>query len=109
MNIPAESPQDGHIINFCYEDKDEDPFYYISGGSSLHNSTHSRDRDPRTRYECSGLVDLTGTVWFVKLYEDHGWLYRERSDVNKGVLRGTMRSNSRSWFANFELFKLAST
>ncbi|KAK3357803.1 ankyrin repeat and SOCS box protein 7 [Lasiosphaeria hispida] len=54
-------------------------------------------------FEFHGFVDPIGTVWFVKLYQHHGWLYRGQVDAEKGVLKGTWGSNRKLWFGTFEL------
>ncbi|CAN9224401.1 unnamed protein product [Alternaria alternata] len=50
-----------------------------------------------------GFADQGGSIWFVKLYEKHGWLYRGRLDAEKRVIRGTWGSNRKLWFGSFEL------
>ncbi|KXX83299.1 Ankyrin repeat and KH domain-containing protein 1 [Madurella mycetomatis] len=48
-----------------------------------------------------GFVDLIGIVWFVKLYERHGWLYRGQPDAEKKTLRGTWGNNRKLWLGTF--------
>jgi hypothetical protein len=50
-----------------------------------------------------GFVDPIGTVWFVKLYQRQGWLYRGEVDTIRGVLKGTWGSNRKLWFGTFKL------
>jgi hypothetical protein len=50
-----------------------------------------------------GFVDPIGTVWFVKLYQRQGWLYRGEVDAIRGVLKGTWGSNRKLWFGTFKL------
>ncbi|KAK3291787.1 ankyrin repeat and SOCS box protein 7 [Chaetomium fimeti] len=57
-------------------------------------------------FDFHGFVDPIGTVWFVKLYQHHGWLYRGQVDVKKAVLKGTWGSNRKLWFGTFELKRI---
>ena len=81
-------------------------------------STFSSDgKDAIGAFQIHGFVDPIGVVWFVKLYEEVGWLYRgqlgegvsggsverERGDL---VLKGTWGSNRKLWFGTFLLRKV---
>ncbi|KAF3055258.1 Ankyrin repeat domain-containing protein 50 [Daldinia childiae] len=69
-------------------------------------STFSNEnRDLWGLFKFHGFVDSSGTVWFIKLYETLGWLYRGRVDPEKGTLKGTWGSNRKLWFGTFQLRK----
>jgi ankyrin repeat protein len=54
-------------------------------------------------FHAYGFVDPLGTVWFVKLYQRHGWLYRGQVDEKSGMFKGTWGSNRKLWFGTFRL------
>ncbi|KAK1974422.1 hypothetical protein LZ30DRAFT_740511 [Colletotrichum cereale] len=65
--------------------------------------------DDQGEYRLHGFVDPAGTVWFVKLYEAEGWLFRGDWDSESrasGWLRGDWGRNSRVWFGSFEMMKM---
>jgi ankyrin repeat protein len=98
---------EGHYAYLAWSEGDRDAFVLdipseASGGSRP--STFSMvGEDVVGRFHFHGFVDAIGTVWFVKLYQHHGWLYRGQLDAEKGVLRGTWGSNRKLWFGTFEL------
>jgi ankyrin repeat protein len=54
-------------------------------------------------FQFHGFVDQLGTVWFVKLYEKFGWLYRGVLDSETQMMKGTWGSNRKLWFGTFKL------
>ncbi|GAB1316489.1 hypothetical protein MFIFM68171_06699 [Madurella fahalii] len=50
----------------------------------------SESEDAVGKFQFHGFVDPIGTVWFVKLYERHGWLYRGQLDAEKMTLKGDL-------------------
>ncbi|KAI1389626.1 ankyrin repeat and SOCS box protein 7 [Hypoxylon trugodes] len=80
INIPASPPQGAQPSTFSDEGAD------VIGPFQFH-----------------GFVDSIGTVWFVKLYKELGWLYRGQVDPEKGILKGTWGSNRKLWFGTFQL------
>lgn len=82
IDIPIEPPQGSRPYTFASENED------IVGPFQFH-----------------GFVDPIGTVWFVKLYKSHGWLYRGQVNPDKGTLKGTWGSNRKLWFGTFQLRK----
>ena len=50
-----------------------------------------------------GFIDEKNVVWFVKLYEEFGWLCRGELDSQLLTLRGTWGSNRKLWFGSFEM------
>lgn len=63
----------------------------------------SKNEDTVGEFQFHGFVDRIGTIWFVKLYEKHGWLYRGQLDLDKRTLKGTWGSNKKLWFGTFHL------
>ncbi|KAL9119241.1 MAG: hypothetical protein Q9187_004208, partial [Circinaria calcarea] len=82
IDIPIEPPQGSRPCTFASENED------IVGPFQFH-----------------GFVDPIGTVWFVKLYKSHGWLYRGQVNPDKGILKGMWGSNRKLWFGTFQLRK----
>jgi ankyrin repeat protein len=80
IDIPAEPPKDSRPCIFSSKNED------IVGPFQFH-----------------GFVDPIGTIWFVKLYKHHGWLYRGQLNSDQGVFKGTWGSNRKLWFGTFEL------
>ena len=56
-------------------------------------------------FEFHGFVDSIGKVWFVKLYDELGWLYCGHLDSSNESLKGTWGSNRKMWFGTFHLKK----
>jgi len=63
----------------------------------------SKKEDEVGKFQIHGFVDPIGTVWFVKLYESHGWLYKGQVDLEKKTLKGTWGTNRKLWFGTFVL------
>ncbi len=63
----------------------------------------SEDEDVVGKFQFLGFVDPIGIIWFVKLYQRHGWLYRGQLDTDRQTLKGTWGSNRKLWFGTFEL------
>lgn len=61
------------------------------------------NKDLVGHFEFHGFVDSVGTVWFVKLYDRLGWLYRGQLDLEKGTFHGTWGKNRKLWFGSFHL------
>ncbi|KAK4139187.1 uncharacterized protein C8A04DRAFT_40914 [Dichotomopilus funicola] len=77
LEIPPETPEGSRPSTFSMVGKDRvGPFYL------------------------QGFVDFVGAVWFVKLYQRRGWLYRGE------VLKGTRGSNRKRWFWTFDLRRM---
>jgi hypothetical protein len=51
----------------------------------------------------NGFVDQLSYVWFVKLYESQGWLYKGKLSDDMKELRGTWGGNRRLWHGTFVL------
>ncbi|KAH7241207.1 ankyrin repeat-containing domain protein [Fusarium tricinctum] len=72
----------------------------------LHGNTFSNSGcDVAGHFQFHGFVDPIGTVWFVKLYARHGWLYRGSIIAEKGCFTGTWGSNRKLWHGTFKVFK----
>ncbi|KAF7940152.1 uncharacterized protein EAE98_000279 [Botrytis deweyae] len=54
-------------------------------------------------FKIMGFVDEKGIVWFVKLYERHGWLYRGQLDESLKTFKGTWGKNRKLWQGTFVL------
>ncbi|TGO61134.1 hypothetical protein BELL_1172g00010 [Botrytis elliptica] len=54
-------------------------------------------------FKIMGFVDEKGIVWFVKLYERHGWLYRGQLDESLKTFKGTWSKNRNLWQGTFVL------
>lgn len=57
------------------------------------------------KFQYRGFTDAKGVVWFVKLYEHHGWLYRGQLDPQLQTLKGTWGGNRKLWFGSFHLVR----
>ncbi|KAI0394039.1 ankyrin repeat and SOCS box protein 7 [Xylariaceae sp. FL0594] len=66
---------------------------------------NDKEEDTVGEFHFYGFVDPVGVIWFVKLYQDSGWLYRGKLDAAKGVIKGTWGSNRHLWHGTFELRK----
>ncbi|KAM0259059.1 hypothetical protein ACHAQJ_003560 [Trichoderma viride] len=80
LNIPAEPPQGSRPSTFSNEGE-----------------------DTIGKFQFHGFVDPAGVIWFVKLYEAMGWLYRGQVDSKERVLKGTWGRNRKLWFGTFRL------
>jgi hypothetical protein len=80
LDIPSKPP------------KGSQPSTFSMGGEDLFGPFH-----------IYGFVDPIGTVWFVKLYQRQGWLYRGEVDPVRGVVKGTWGSNRKLWFGTFKM------
>ncbi|KAI6310807.1 hypothetical protein MCOR07_010684 [Pyricularia oryzae] len=56
-------------------------------------------------FKYHGFVDPLGFVWWVKMYEELGWLYKGRLSGDGTVLKGTWGSNRKLWYGTFVLRK----
>lgn len=54
-------------------------------------------------FALNGFVDSLGLVWFVKLYERHGWLYKGQLSADMKQMRGTWGGNRKLWYGTFVL------
>lgn len=50
-----------------------------------------------------GFVDPASFVWFVKLYETYGWLYKGKLSADMKQLRGTWGGSRKLWHGTFTL------
>lgn len=87
----------------------EDPFAIlipddVSNASSDPNTFSNDDNeDQGGKFRYHGLVDTTGTIWLIKLYPDHGWLYRGQFLEPSETLSGTWGVNRKHCAGIFEL------
>lgn len=89
MMIPA-PPEYGPVDDYC---------------------TFSNEDNENTvgKFQYYGFTDEKNVVWFVKLYEHHGWLYRGQLDPQFQTLRETWGVNRKLWFGIFELASSSKT
>jgi len=66
---------------------------------------NDKEEDTVGKFHFYGFVDPVGVIWFVKLYQKLGWLYRGQLDVANGAIKGTWGSNRHLWHGTFELRK----
>ena len=88
----------------------------LNSGAYDFTFSNEDNEDQIGSFQYHGFVDEKGVVWFAKLYQKHGWLYRGQlmEVVNdqsvaqgntKQILRGTWGGNRRLWFGTFQLEK----
>ncbi|RYP15969.1 hypothetical protein DL765_005409 [Monosporascus sp. GIB2] len=99
----------GHYEYLSWQQGEREPFS-INIPAEPHQGSQpytfsNRGTDEVGPFQFHGFVDSIGTVWFVKLYQAHGWLYRGQIDPHKGSLKGTWGSNRKLWFGTFQLEK----
>ncbi|GKT55071.1 ankyrin repeat protein [Colletotrichum tofieldiae] len=82
IRIPKAPSQGPQPSTFLYEGRDEDEF-------CLH-----------------GFVDLAGTIWFIKLYGDEGWLFKGELDSRLQAMKGEWGRNRKLWFGSFDMVKM---
>ncbi|KAJ4416169.1 hypothetical protein N0V82_006929 [Gnomoniopsis sp. IMI 355080] len=59
--------------------------------------------DTTGSFELHGFVDPKGIIWFVKLYEDRGWLYKGSMSADMNTIKGTWGGNRKLWYGTFLL------
>lgn len=59
--------------------------------------------DEEGDFALNGFVDPLSYVWFVKLYEGHGWLYKGKLSADMREMRGTWGGNRKLWHGTFLL------
>jgi hypothetical protein len=98
---------EGHYEYLSWEKGAKDPFSIdvpAKPPTELRPCTFSnKGEDTVGPFHFHGFVDPAGIVWFVKLYEKLGWLYRGQVQPDKGVFKGTWGLNRKLWFGTFEL------
>lgn len=74
--------------------------------SNMRPNTFSNEgEDNPGKFRFHGFVDSIGTIWFVKLYRAHGWLYRGQLDAEKSVFKGTGGRNRKLMLGTFKLVR----
>ncbi|KAI0442535.1 ankyrin repeat and SOCS box protein 7 [Xylaria telfairii] len=64
----------------------------------------NRDEEDKSgMFHFYGFVDPVGVIWWVKLYDKWGWLYKGKLDTTTRTIRGTWGSNPSLWHGTFEL------
>ncbi|CAF3623619.1 unnamed protein product [Fusarium graminearum] len=74
-----------------------------SGLDSQNKAFSNQGYDEGGMFKFYGFVDPIGIIWFVKLYERLGWLYRGELNVEKRVIKGKWGSNRKLWHGTFRL------
>lgn len=73
------------------------------GSSEEELAFSSSGADSSGGFVVHGFVDPASFVWFVKLYEKHGWLYKGKLSADMKQLRGTWGGSRKLWHGTFTL------
>lgn len=73
------------------------------GSSEEYLAFSSSGADIPGDFALHGFVDPAGCVWFVKLYESLGWLYKGRLSDDMKQMKGTWGANRKLWHGTFQL------
>lgn len=97
----------GHYQYLAWLENTQEPFSIDIPSEAPEGSRpctfRSEKADEVGKFQIHGFVDPIGTIWFVKLYERHGWLYKGQVDIEQKTLKGTWGTNRRLWFGTFIL------
>lgn len=100
---------EGHYEYLAWQRDRKDPFSIVIPAPSDHGPVvddcafSNEGADMVGKFLYHGFIDEKNVVWFVKLYETLGWLYRGELDLQLQTLRGTWGSNRKLWFGSFKL------
>ena len=105
----------GHYEYLTWQRDRKDPFSIVipappDHGPVVGDCTFSNEgEDLIGEFLYHGFIDEKNVVWFVKLYEKLGWLYRGELDSQLQTLKGTWGSNRKLWFGSFKLTRSPNT
>lgn len=77
-----------------------------SVGSFLNELRYSSSgEDSVGQFAFHGFVDPVGVVWFAKLYDRHGWLYKGKLSADRKTMKGVWGGNKKLWYGTFMLVR----